>query len=93
MKIRNYKNIRMQPLIFGFTFQSAIIFVIIALFSLFSFATGFTLNKVIVIGIINLISFLVCKYILGEVNVFDNLFNQKFPNELNDFTKNGKSNK
>ena len=93
MKIKNYKNIRSTPLIFGFSFQSAIIFGIIALLSLSLFMSGFTIKKTIFVGVVNLISFLVCKYVFGEHNVFDSLFNQKFPNELNDFTKNGKSNK
>ena len=93
MKIKNYKNIRSTPLIFGFSFQSAIIFGIIALLSFSLFMSGFTIKKTIIVGVINFISFLVCKYVFGEQNVFDTFLNQKFPNELNDFTKNGKQNK
>jgi len=85
-KIKNYRSIRTQPLIFGFSFQSAIIFAIVVLFTMSLFITGFTTYKTILACVIIFIAFIVCKYILGEENVFERLFDQKFPNELNDFT-------
>lgn len=88
MQIKNYKNIRTVPLLFGFSFQSAIIFCIILFFTLTPFISGFTIRKGVIILIINILSFLLCKFIFGEQNIIAPLFNKKFPKEINDFNRN-----
>ena len=86
-EIRNYKNIRRKPEIYGFTPNGFYTFVAVAILSLAIFFGGFTLFKLIIVAIINGISIVFTKLIMSNDNLLKRLFNEKFPKEISSLTK------
>lgn len=86
-EIRNYKNLRSQPYIYGFSPTGFYVFVGIGLLTLFSFTTGFSIIKIIIVAGINLISFIYTKYFMNDNALTKYLLNDKFPKEISDLTK------
>lgn len=87
-EIRNYKNIRRKPYVYGFTVNGFLIFIGIAVCALFAFATGFTINKIIIVAVVISLDYIVCKLIISNPTMLDRLFNEKFPKEITDLTRN-----
>ncbi len=86
-EIRNYKNIRRKPKIFGFTPMSFIIFCMVALLSLSLFLVGFSWVKLLIVIFINFISLIVNRIVMGEDNPVSSMFDEKFPEEISSLTK------
>ena len=86
-EIKNYKHIRRKPMLFGFSLTSFMIFAFISLGGLFTFVDGFSSTKLIIVAIVIVLAFIVCRYFLGENSLLNKFLHQKFPNEINDLTK------
>lgn len=89
-EIRNYKNIRRKPQIWGFTPTGFYIFVGIAALSLFSFAVSFSLVHLIIVVAINVLSLIVTKLFISNEHMMKRLLNEKFPTEISDLTRSKK---
>lgn len=85
-EIRNYKNIRRKPYIWGFSYSNFLIFCGVSLLFSFILFTGFSFLKLgIVVGLIFL-AYVVLKIVLSD-NVLDRMFSEKFPKQINDLTR------
>ena len=87
-EIRNYKNIRRKPEIYGFTPNGFYTFVAIAILSLAIFFGGFTLFKLIIVAIINGISIVFTKLIMSNDNLLKRLFNENWKNVIIELSNN-----
>ncbi|UTG66818.1 hypothetical protein J2O02_18300 (plasmid) [Elizabethkingia anophelis] len=85
-EIRNYKNIRRKPYIWGFSYNNFLIFSAVSLLSTFILFSGITIVKCIVVATIILIAYILLKIVFSD-NILDKLFNEKFPKQINDLTK------
>lgn len=87
-EIRNYKHIRKKPYIFGFTFTGATVFSLVGLFSiLIILSVAMNLYGVIITFVWLFTLFIICRFFIGEKDWLAGLKNEKFPNEINDFTR------
>lgn len=86
-EIRNFRNIRRKPELFGFTYNNFLIFCGIALFGSFILFSGITINKLLIYGVILLIGFIATRYLIGAESLLTKTLNEKFPKEINDFSK------
>ena len=92
-EIRNYKNIRRKPELFGFSPNAFYLFVAIAGISLLTLTTGFSWTKLIVILIFNGISLVFTKVVVSNDKLMKKIFNEKFPTEISALTRNKKKQK
>ena len=92
-EIRNFRNIRRKPELFGFTYNNFLIFCAIALLGSFILFNGITFKKIIIYAIILLIGFIATRYLIGAESLLNKAMNEKFPKEINDFTKKVKKKK
>jgi hypothetical protein len=92
-EIRNFRNIRRKPQLFGFTYNNFLIFCAIALLGSFILFNGITFKKIIIYAIILLIGFIATRYLIGAESLLNKAMNEKFPKEINDFTKKVKKKK
>ncbi len=86
-EIRNFKNIRRKPELYGFTYNNFLLFCGIALFGSFILFSGITIKKVTIYGVILLIDFIATRYLIGSDSLLTKMLSEKFPKEVNDFTK------
>lgn len=86
-EVRNFKNIRRKPELWGFSYMNFIAFAGVALLSSVLLFNGITVKKVILYACILLVDFVVFRYLVGENSITNRMLNEKFPKELNDFTK------
>jgi len=86
--LNNYKNIRKKPNVWGFTYHNLILFLIIEIISSLMFLFGFSVVKLVIFVVVLAVNYLVCMYLLSG-NIFNDLLSEKFPDEINDLTKNG----
>lgn len=89
-KIRNYKNIRRKPQIWGFTPTGFYIFIAVASITLFSFAISFSFMQLIVVLIINVMSLIATRLLISNEQLVQKFLNEKFPSEISDLTLNSK---
>ena len=77
--MRNYKKIRQQPYIYGFTLIAFLLFIIIGVGAILTLLMGFSLLKCIVIVILIGINFLFCRHVLSSDKVQEMIFDKKLP--------------
>lgn len=87
-EIRNYKNIRREPQIHGFSPNAFYLFIAALLVSLMVLTTGFSWIKVICILVFNAINLVFTKLIMSNENFIRKFLNEKFPKEISPLTRN-----
>lgn len=78
-EIKNYKGYRKKPLIYGMNTLGFFVFLAISLISLLSFLGGFSLRKIIIVGIIIGLSYLVAVALSSNETLIHFLFDDKLP--------------
>lgn len=81
----NYKNIRKEPFLFGFTVKAFFVFVIGIIIGLISFINGFTAIKAIVFLVFALILYAVCKFVLSNTALINRFMDNKLPKSYTDY--------
>lgn len=92
-EIRNYKNIRRKPELFGFSPNAFYLFVGVLAVSLMTLTTGFSWLKILIIICINVINLIFTKLIVSNDHLMRKVFNEKFPSQISALTRNTKNNK
>ncbi len=83
-EIKNFKGYRKKPLIYGMNTLGFFIFIAIALVALLSFLTGFNLQKVIIVGVVIGLSYLVAVALSSNDQIIHFLFDDKLPAKNSD---------
>ncbi len=88
-ELNNYKKIRVKPYLYGFTFKSITSAIGITILATFIMFANMEINKVklLIWVLIIVVNIVINRYILGEVNYLEKIFQNKFPKELTDLTK------
>lgn len=84
-KIKNYKHFRKEPSIWGMNVKAFMVFIIIVICSLMSLTTGVTIPKLIVILLINGVSYLICVSLLSNRGLFSSLSDEKLPKKISKY--------
>jgi hypothetical protein len=83
-EIKNYKGFRKKPLIYGMNTLGFFVFLTISIISLLSFLGGFSLRKIIVVGIVIGLSYLVAVALSSNESIINFLFDDKLPKNHSD---------
>lgn len=83
--MKNYKNIRSEPYLYGFTISAFFAFVIGSILCLMSFIGGFSLVKFIVVMVLLLVLYAFCKYVLSNKNLINRLMDNKLPKKHSEY--------
>lgn len=83
--MRNYKNIRQQPYIYGFSVQGFFVFAVGTIISLLIFITGFSFIKFIIAAILILIFYGIGKFLLSNSELIQKLFDNKLPKKYSKY--------
>jgi len=83
--MKNYKNIRKEPYLYGFTVKAFFVFVFGIVFGLFSFISGFTIAKFIGFIIYGFGLYAICKYILSNTSLLARYFDNNLPKSYSDY--------
>ena len=83
--MKNYKNMRQQPYIYGFSVRGFFVFAIGSIISLMIFITGFTFTKFIVSGILIIIFYVVGKLFLSNSELLNKFMDNKLPKKYSDY--------
>ena len=78
--MRNYKKIRQQPYIYGFTAQAFILFTIISVLLLLTLIVKQSITSAILVLIGIGINYLVCRHFLSDATFISKVFDKKLPN-------------
>lgn len=83
--MKNYKHIRKEPFLYGFTVKAFFAFVIGLIVGLMSFISGFSFTKLIVFLFFVLILYAVCKFILSNETLINRFLDNKLPKKYSDY--------
>lgn len=83
--MKNYKNIRRKPYIYGFTITGFFTFAIGGICLILSFMNGFTFNKLVIVLILLFILFLISKYILSNPAFISKILDNKLPKKYSEY--------
>jgi len=83
--VKNYKNIRRKPYLYGFTVKAFFAFVIGIIIGLFTFSTGFSFGKFGLFLIWSLLLYAVCKYVFSNDNIVNRFLDNKLPTSYSDY--------
>lgn len=83
--MKNYKNIRKKPYLYGFTVKAFLVFVGGLLFSLLSFMSGFTFLKLVVVLLSDFLLLLVCKFVFSNDKIINRFMDNKLPKNYSDY--------
>ncbi len=83
--MRNYKKIRQEPYIYGFTMVGFMVFTITSIACLLSLIFGFTGLKCIIVLILVGIDYLACKYLISSPKIQSYLFDNKLPKKYSHY--------
>lgn len=83
--MKNYKNIRKEPYLYGFTVKAFFVFVIGTTLGLFSFISGFSFIKLILTIVYVLILYSVCKFVLSNDKLINSFLDNKLPKSYSDY--------
>lgn len=86
-EIRNYKNIRRKPTIYGFTPNAFYIFTGLTLLSLLTLSSGFSFRKLIGVLVFIVIVYILTKLVLSNDKLLKKLLDEKFPLEISHLTR------
>jgi hypothetical protein len=83
--MKNYRKIRQEPYIYGFTMFGFIVFSATSVLCILSLLTGFTGVKCMVIMILIGLSFLICKNVLSNKDLIAKYFDNKLPKKYSKY--------
>lgn len=83
--MKNYKKIRQEPYMYGFTMVGFIAFSITTILSLLTLLMGFSFVRCVISLILIGVSYLVCKYLLSSDKVTAFLFDNKLPKKYSQY--------
>ena len=83
-EIKNFKGYREKPLIYGMNTLGFFVFVAISLVCLLSFLGGFSLRKIIIVGIVIGISYVISVALSSNDTIIHFLFDDKLPTKYSD---------
>jgi hypothetical protein len=83
--LKNYKNIRQKPYIYGFSVKGFFFAVGGSILSLLVLITGFNLVKIIIAGLGVLISYLVGRILLTDSEFLNKLIDNKLPKKHSEY--------
>lgn len=83
--MKNYKNIRKEPFLYGFTVKAFFVFVIGLVIGLLSFINGFSFIKLIVFLCFVFVLYFVCKFILSNSKIINRFMDNKLPKNYSDY--------
>ena len=75
-EIKNFKGFRKKPLIYGMNTLGFFVFIAISLISLLSFLGGFNLKKIIIVGIVIGLSYLIAVALSSNDQIINFLFDE-----------------
>jgi hypothetical protein len=83
--MKNYKNIRQKPYIYGFSVVGFFSFAIGGICALMSFMSGFSFLKIITVIIFIGLLYIFSKYILSNKEFASRIFDNKLPNKYSEY--------
>ena len=83
--IKNFRHFRKEPMIWGMGVKPFFLFVIILISSLMTLSNGVTLTKLIGIGLIVGITYIVCVSILTKKGLFSQISDEKLPKNISKY--------
>lgn len=83
--MKNYKKIRQEPYIYGFTILGFISFTIMTVLCLLILLIGFSFLNMIICFILIGISYLICRHVLSNDKVNSYLFDNKLPKKYSKY--------
>lgn len=83
-EIKNFKGYRKKPLIYGMNTLGFFVFIAISLVSLLSFLGGFSLKKIIAVGVVIGVSYLVAVALSSNDKIIHFLFDDKLPEKYSE---------
>lgn len=83
--MKNYKNIRQQPYIYGFSVKGFFVFAIGSIISLLLFITGFSFTKFIFSGVLIIVFYIVGKLFLSNSELVNKFMDNKLPKKYSDY--------
>jgi hypothetical protein len=83
--MKNFKNMRQQPYIYGFSVKGFFFFSIGLIVSLMIFITGFAFTKFILSGLFIIIFYIIGKFLLSNSALLNKLLDNKLPKKYSDY--------
>ena len=83
--MKNYKNIRQQPYIYGFSVKGFFVFAIGSIISLLLFITGFSITKFVLSGVLIIIFYVIGKLFLSNSELVNKFMDNKLPKKYSDY--------
>ena len=83
--MKNYKNIRQKPYIYGFTVVGFFTFAIGGIMGFLSLLGGFSFFKLVGIGIYTGVLFLVSKYVISNKELINKFFDKTLQNKYSEY--------
>jgi hypothetical protein len=83
--MKNYKNIRQEPFLFGFNVKPFFVFILGSILGLMSFISGFSFIKLMITVIYILILYAICKYVLSNQKLINKIMDNKLPKEYSEY--------
>ena len=77
--IKNFRHFRKEPTIWGMSVKPFLIFVVILIASLMTLSSGVTVTKLIGIGFVVGVTYIICVSILSKKGLFSQLSDEKLP--------------
>ena len=77
--IKNFRHFRKVPTIWGMSVKPFFIFVVILIASLMTLSSGVTVTKLIGIGFVVGVTYIICVSILSKKGLFSQLSDEKLP--------------
>ncbi len=83
-EIKNFKGYRKKPLIYGMNTLGFFIFITVSLVALLSFLGGFSLKKIIIVGAVIGLTYLICLGLSNNDKLIHFLFDDKLPKKYSE---------
>lgn len=83
--MKNYRHIRKNPYIYGFSITGFFVFLIISVLLLISFTLGITLTKFIIILFLIGLTYGICKYVVSDEKLLSKAFDLKLPKKYSQY--------
>ena len=77
--IKNFRHFRKEPTIWGMSVKPFFLFVVVLIASLMTLSSGVTVTKLIGIGFVIGVTYIICVSILSNKGLFSQLSDEKLP--------------
>jgi phosphotransferase system glucose/maltose/N-acetylglucosamine-specific IIC component len=83
--MKNYRNIRQEPYLFGFNVKAFFFFVLGSIMALMSFMAGFSFAKMLIVSVLILLLYGFCKYVLSNDKFISKIMDNKLPKQFSEY--------